>query len=140
MTENQNNQPRGIRNNNPGNIRHGANWIGLEPNSKELDKSFCVFKSPVYGIRALAKVLLNYQRLYKINTIRGIINRYAPPNENNTDSYINAVANQLGIGADDLIDIKEPCILVVLIKAIIRHENGVQPYDTQTILEGIEIA
>ncbi len=132
-------QPRGIRNNNPGNIRHGASWIGLESNSKELDKSFCVFKSPVYGIRALAKVLLNYQRLYKINTIRGIINRYAPPNENDTNSYVDSVASQLGVTADDLIDIKEPCILVILIKAIIKHENGVQPYSTETILKGLDI-
>lgn len=139
MENQKNKQPRGIRNNNPGNIRHGSNWLGLEDNSRSLDSAFCVFKSPVYGIRALAKLLLNYQRLYKINTIRGIINRYAPPNENNTNSYIDSVASQLGIEADDLIDIKEPCVLVILIKSIIRHENGCQPYANETILKGVEI-
>ena len=54
--------PRGIRNNNPGNIRHGANWLGLNPNGRNIDSAFCVFTAPVYGIRALAKVLVNYKR------------------------------------------------------------------------------
>ena len=48
--------PRGIRNNNPGNIRHGANWQGLNPKGRDIDSAFCVFTAPIYGIRALAKV------------------------------------------------------------------------------------
>lgn len=89
-------QPRGIRNNNPGNIRWGADWQGLKKDGKLQDPSFCVFKSPVWGIRALAKLLKNYQRLYGLNTPRKIINRYAPPNENQTQAYIQSVAHQLG--------------------------------------------
>ena len=61
-------QPRGIRNNNPGNIRHGANWQGLNPNGRNIDSAFCVFESPVFGIRALAKVLINYKKIHPTNS------------------------------------------------------------------------
>ncbi len=84
--------PRGIRNHNPGNIRWQDEWLGLKKDGKQQDPSFCVFISPVCGIRALAKVLKNYQRLYGLNTPRKIISRYAPPNENQTLAYINSVA------------------------------------------------
>ena len=68
--------PRGIRNNNPGNIRHGQNWQGLNPEGRNIDPAFCVFKSPVFGIRALAKVLMNYKKIHGLNTVRQIISRY----------------------------------------------------------------
>lgn len=84
------NTPRGIRNNNPGNIRWGSDWKGLKKDGKQQDPSFCVFETPEYGIRALAKLLQNYQLLYGLNTPRKIINRYAPPTENETVSYIDS--------------------------------------------------
>lgn len=87
--------PRGIRNNNPGNIRHGANWLGLNPNGRNIDSGFCVFTAPVYGIRALAKVLVNYKRIYGLNTVRQIVNRYAPPNENQTTAYMDFICAML---------------------------------------------
>lgn len=59
-------QPRGIRNNNPGNIRWGENWQGLKKDGKERDSSFCVFESPEYGIRALAKILINYKKTLRL--------------------------------------------------------------------------
>lgn len=132
-------QPRGIRNNNPGNIRWGADWQGLKKDGKSQDPSFCVFINPEYGIRALAKLLRNYQRLYGLNTPRKIINRYAPPNENQTQAYIQSVAQQLGIQPDTPVDLNEEATLLVFIKAIIRFENGIQPYDTDTILRGIRL-
>lgn len=131
--------PRGIRNNNPGNIRWGADWQGLKKDGKSQDPSFCVFISPEYGIRALAKLLKNYQRLYGLNTARKIINRYAPPNENQTQAYIQSVAHQLGVQPDTPIDLNDEATLLVFIKAIIRFENGIQPYDTETILKGIRL-
>ena len=131
--------PRGIRNNNPGNIRWGADWQGLKKDGKSQDPSFCVFTSPEYGIRALAKLLKNYQRLYGLNTPRKIINRYAPPNENQTQAYIQSVAQQLGVQPDTPVDLNEEGVLIIFIKAIIRHENGIQPYDTDTILRGIRL-
>ncbi len=136
---NQTRQPRGIRNNNPGNIRWGENWLGLKQDGKEQDPSFCVFTNAVYGIRALAKVLINYKKLYGLKTIRSIISRYAPPNENQTQVYIQSVSKQIGRYPDEPIDIEERDILTVFIKAIIRIENGIQPYKDETIQKGIDL-
>ena len=131
--------PRGIRNNNPGNIRHGANWLGLNPNVRNIDSAFCVFTAPVYGIRALAKVLINYKRIHGLNTVRQIVSRYAPPNENQTTAYIQSVAKQLGVYPDTVIDIEERGVLTVFIKAVIRMENGIQPYSDEIIQQGIDL-
>ena len=131
--------PRGIRNNNPGNIRWGENWLGLKQDGKEQDPSFCVFTSAIYGIRALARLLLNYQKLYDLDTPRKIISRYAPPNENQTLAYIQSVANQLCITPDGKVDLSEIRTLTVFIKAIIRHENGIQPYSNDTIQKAIAL-
>lgn len=133
------NLPRGIRNNNPGNIRYGANWQGLNPDGKKIDPAFCVFTAPVYGIRALAKVLTNYKKIHNLNTVRQIISRYAPPNENQTTAYIQSVAKQLGVYPDTIIDIEERGVLTVVIKAVIRMENGIQPYSDEIIQQGIEL-
>ena len=126
--------PRGIRNNNPGNIRHGAKWQGLAEVQK--DKDFCTFKSPEYGIRALARVLKTYKSRYGLNTVGGIINRYAPQNENDTSAYIKHIAKELDISPSDEIELTDD-ELIVLIKAIIKHENGTQPYSTDVIRDGI---
>lgn len=130
---------RGIRNNNAGNIRWGSAWQGLKVGGKEIDKEFCVFIEPEYGIRAMAKILLNYSKLYKINTIAGIIHRWAPPSENNTVAYINHVASVLGVDTDDTIDVRDNNTMLKLIKAIILHENGEQPYTDKQILNGIRM-
>lgn len=129
---------RGIRNNNPGNIRHGDAWQGLA--EQQTDSSFCVFRSPEYGIRALAKVLMNYEKKYGLNTVRKIISRYAPENENDTDAYVKSVAGQLGVDADEPITVRDKATLLVLVKAIIRHENGEQPYSNEILLKGLEMA
>lgn len=130
---------RGIRNNNPGNIRWGSAWQGLKVGGKEIDKEFCVFLEPEYGIRAMAKILLNYSKLYKINTVAGIIHRWAPPSENNTVSYINHVASELKAEPDETIDVSNKNVMLKLVKAIIKHENGEQPYDDKTIMKGINL-
>ena len=65
--------PRGIRNNNPGNLRQGDDWQGLA--DPQIDKEFCVFQSSLWGIRALARVLLNYQRKHQLHTVTQIISR-----------------------------------------------------------------
>ena len=131
--------PRGIRNNNPGNIRHGESSLVLNPDARNIDSAFCVFTAPVYGIRALAKVLVNYKRIHGLNTVRQIVSRYAPPNENQTTAYIQSVAKQLGVYPDTVIDIEERGVLTVFIKAIIRMENGIQPYSDELIQQGIEL-
>jgi len=126
-------RPRGIRNNNPGNIRYdGTRWRGLRGD----DGAYCVFDTPENGIRAMAKILKTYQRKGFV-TIRQIINRWAPTSENNTDAYINSVSSRLGIGPDVELSVKN---WPGLITAIIFHENGQQPYSVDQVLAGIAAA
>lgn len=130
---------RGIRNNNAGNIRWGCAWQGLKVGGKEIDKEFCVFIEPEYGIRAMAKILRNYSSIYKINTVGGIIHRWAPPSENDTVSYIKHVSKALKVDADETINVKDDNVMLALIKAIIKHENGEQPYSDELILKGVRM-
>lgn len=118
---------RGERNNNPGNIRHGGSkWQGLS--ATQTDNSFCQFVSPEYGIRAIYKVLQTYQRDRKLNTVASIINRYAPPNENNTAGYIKRAAANIGVGINDPINTKDKKTGIALATAIVGVELGYQPY------------
>lgn len=132
--------PRGIRNNNPGNIRWGSNWSGLDDKGKEKDREFCVFIDPKWGIRALMKLIINYGRLYNLFTVRGIIARYAPSNENNTEAYITHVARLMGVCAEEELNFLEYKNAKAIVKAIITHENGIQPYDDKVIDEGLTLA
>jgi len=110
------------------------------------DSRFVVFTSPVWGIRALAKVLLTYSRVYPqdtpqdIDTVREIINRWAPPVENDTGAYVAAVCKTLGVGPDDVIDVTDEAIMSGLVRAIIRHENGRVIYDADLIEDGVQRA
>jgi hypothetical protein len=131
---------RGIRNNNPGNIdRNATKWQGMADDQSS-DPRFVVFKAPVFGIRALAKTLLAYQNQHGCRTIRQIINRWAPPNENKTEAYIQAVAHDCGVGPDDTVSVDQVAAMLPLVKAIITHENGEQPYPDSLLLEGLHMA
>ena len=130
--------PRGIRLDNPGNIRHGAAWRGLE--RKQDDPDFCAFIDPLHGIRALAKVLLAYESRHGLRTIREIISRWAPGNENDTESYIRAVSAWVNRGPTEFYDVTDPHAMAALVTAIIRHENGQNPYSEKMIREGVALA
>jgi len=134
------NKPRGIRNNNPGNIRCGDEWQGLVPKDQRTDKSFCQFTSPEYGIRAMIVILRSYQSKYGLRTITGMIRRWAPPNENDTQAYIDSVAQAIGTNADRPIDLTDSRKLFPLLQAIIRHENGIQPYSLDLLVRALELA
>lgn len=114
--------PRGLRNFNPGNIRHGQPWQGRA--AEQPDPAFVTFESYAWGIRAMAKTLITYQDTYGLNTVRGIIGRWAPPTENDTAAYVAAVAAQVGVAADQPIDVQDYAVLRPLVEAIARHENG----------------
>lgn len=129
-------QARGIRLNNPGNIEHGDTWRGMA--AAQDDPRFIAFTEPVYGLRALARLLLNYQRKHGIRTIDGLIKRYAPPCENNTKAYADAVAKACGVAPTDPIDVAAR--LPDIIPAIVRHENGSQPYDQAVIRLAVVMA
>lgn len=116
--------PRGIRNNNPGNIRLNKNneWLGKVPADKNTDKSFEQFTDYKYGVRALIVLLRNYIKGGK-NTITKIFAEFAPPSENNTQGYIKFVAGRLGIGANDAITANKDNMRD-LCQAIAKMENG----------------
>ncbi|MCG7781006.1 hypothetical protein [Lelliottia amnigena] len=129
---------RGIRNNNPGNLEFSKSnpWSGQTGD----DGRFAKFETPEHGIRALGRNLLSYQR-QGIDTVSDIINRWAPPSDNNnTDAYIKAVCAQLGITADQQLDASNPDTLKALCAAIIHHENGSQPYSDQQLATGVSAA
>lgn len=117
------NKPRGIRNNNPGNIRKtDVKWKGEVAGT---DSAFETFVSMPYGYRAMIKLLQNYQKNHRLKTIRQIITRWAPPSENNTSAYISTVSKRTGIGPDVAIDMKDRATALSVASAISFKENGI---------------
>ena len=92
-------EPRGIRNNNPLNIRHAKQnrWRGLR--KEQTDKSFCQFTEMKWGLRAAIRLMENYIRR-GAQTPRQIISRWAPPSENNTSGYITQACQRAGLDPD----------------------------------------
>lgn len=138
-TSTANRVPRGIRNNNPGNLRRTSDpWQGLTP--KQADRDFFTFKTDIYGIRALARTLIAYQDEHRLRTIRQIISRWAPANENNTGAYIDAVAKRTGFDADRPLDMHRFEQIKSVLEAIIWHENGLQPYTDAQLIKALVLA
>lgn len=123
---------RGIRNNNPGNIRVSKDqWEGMTGD----DGAFVIFDSPESGVRALGKNLLSYGR-QGYDSIEKIINRWAPPNENDTQAYIDSVVAATGIPATQSLDLSNPDTLSSLAQAISFHETGSR-YDPEVYQKGV---
>jgi hypothetical protein len=136
-------QNRGYRNKNPGNIDWSKNnkWqgqVGIEPTGNP--PRFAVFETHEYGIRALAVLLTTYQDRHNRRTIRGIIARWAPNQENNTAAYVAAVSRSVKRGPDEELDLHTYADLRPLVEAIITHELGGNPYSENTIDEGLRMA
>ena len=139
--------PRGIRNRNPGNLEWGDPWQGLDPDGRRKDSRFAVFTAPAWGIRALARTLITYRDRHGITTIDAAIRRWAPPVENDTGSYVRAVASAVGVSPMAHVNFHRYEILRPMVEAIIRHENGLGPlrtlntwYDATTVDEGLRLA
>ncbi|MCJ2381764.1 structural protein P5 [Parabacteroides sp. AGMB00274] len=131
------NKPRGYRNNNPGNIRiNGDKFQGEVIPSR--DKEFKQFESMAYGYRAIFKILRNYQVNYKLNTIRQMIGRWAPENENDTGNYISVVSDRSGIPADDPIRTDNREMMIRIVAAMSKVENG-QEADMCDVIDGWEL-
>jgi len=141
-----NSPPRGIRNNNPGNIRWKDPWQGLLPKDQRTDPDFCQYAAPAWGVRAIAGTLITYQDKYGINTIRAAISRWAPPEENDTEAYIAAVCASSKIEAEAPLRMHDFVALMPLVRAIVRHENGAGPraggewYEDAVYDEGLRMA
>lgn len=115
---------RGLRNNNPGNIRiSSTKWQGeIMPST---DKSFKQFNTMAYGYRALIKLLQNYRKLYNLKTVAELINRWAPSNENNTSAYITRVCKEMQVPSTHVPDINDKATMCAMAAAISQVENGV---------------
>lgn len=132
---------RGIRNKNPGNlVLTSIAWQGKIPTKQNTDGKFEQFTSMEYGIRAMFKDLVNDINKGK-NTVRKLINEYAPPSENNTKKYIDDVCQSIGVMPDDVIKSINQSFLLKLGKAIIRKENGADASKVtdKQIIKGMEM-
>lgn len=119
--------PRGLRNNNPLNIektKGGNPWQGEIVPSK--DSRFAQFTSIAYGYRAAFKLLDNYQRNYGVDTIRKMISRWAPSNENHTEAYVKTVSDRSGVPADGRITTTNHDVMVPVVAAMSFVENGIE--------------
>ena len=118
--------PRGIRNNNPGNLNfaHQPGAV-LEPGP---NARFARFPTAEAGLAALRDQLCRYITRDSIDTVAGIISKWAPPTENDTAAYIRGVAHSLGIEPNTRLGQPTPRLLTGLMNAIIRFENGQNPY------------
>ncbi len=130
--------PRGIRNNNPGNIRLGqVVWQG--ESKAQPDPAFITFDEAVWGLRAIARILLSYQRM-GLDTVRKMVGRWAPSTENDTGAYVASVARGVGVDPDAVVDLRAPGYMVNMVQAIVLHENGEQPYDLGLIERAVALA
>ena len=102
-------RPRGVRNNNPGNIRNSERkeWMGEVNSHLRSDQSFEEFETMGHGIRAMMKLLLNYQKTLGLRTTRELVSRWAPHSENDTGSYVRSVCKETQIPSDYPIDLTD---------------------------------
>lgn len=128
---------RGLRNKNPGNIRHNAanKWKGQ---SGVDDKGFVIFSDYSHGVRAIGKILDSYKRR-GVLTIKQIISEWAPNSENDTNAYLSSVLKYTGQRAD-LIPVREEGDYTPLVMAIIKHENGVNPFSRNDVAKWLAMA
>ena len=142
-------QARGLRNNNPLNIRHSADrWEGAR--IEQTDKSFVQFTTMAYGYRAAWKVLESYWKHFKEKreafTVENIIGRWAPPSENDTEAYVRTILRLTGLGGQERLP--RPFMGIALDKlgrllmAMTVMECGIayQEVDEQAIWEGYDLA
>ena len=129
--------PRGIRNNNPLNIRVGNVWLGEVKNPT--DPHFEQFNSMEYGLRAGFVLLRRYIRHYKRQTIEDIISSWAPSNENNTKVYIDTVVKVSGIPSNRILHYSDKETMCKLVDAMCFVENG-KHVSMEKITKGYDLA
>lgn len=135
--------PLGLTLNNPGNLELGQPWKGLAEVQKH--SRFCTFISAEYGIRAMAKLLSTYKKKYGINTLDQAIAKYAPPThngkvENDTGAYVRTVSKLSGFARGEKLDFSDAKVLEKIIPAMIKVEQGQQPFPKELIAEAVRMA
>lgn len=129
--------PRGIRNNNPGNL----NFAGQSGATKEGGEGgrFAVFESMEHGVAALYRQLQLYFKR-GVNTLSSIVKTYAPASDgNNVDAYVSALSKATGKGANETIDAGDTTTIARLMKGIVDHENGKGYISSSDIMGGIQL-
>lgn len=113
---------RAERNHNPLNIRltHDK-WVGRC--SEQTDKEFVQFTSDLYGFRSAFRIIHNGFR-YGRNTIRKIVSRWAPPNENNTDNYVRYISDMVSVSPDEVLNYDNLDIMSAIVLAMAKMESG----------------
>ncbi|MDH0355705.1 hypothetical protein [Morganella sp. GD04133] len=124
---------RGFRNKNPGNLREADNQIGLQ--GPEGD-TMAVFSSYRDGFAAMSRQLMLDAERGK-NRIADYIEKYAPASENKTQEYIKMVSDQTGFGPYENLNMHDPQVLAKLMNAMIKVENGAQPFSYEQVMEGV---
>ncbi len=132
MYDQPDNNALGLRNKNPGNLR-------VAPNSTGQNAGFSTFASSEDGLAAMARQLMLYGDRGN-NTTSGIIHTYAPQSENNTQGYIKAISDATGFQPQQRVNLHDPDVLKPLMAAMIRHENGTQPFSEQQLNSAIQAA
>lgn len=130
-------QPRGIRNNNPLNIRIGNTWLGERP--EPTDPQFEEFISLEYGLRAAFVILRRYFRRYRRNTIATIVETWAPASENNTQRYIDTVSRLISLSPLAPIDFDDKVTMCRLVDAMAVVEVG-QHLDMKRVEKAYDMA
>ena len=115
---------RGLRNCNPGNIRRSRVRYRGEKHPSQ-DPDFKQFESMAWGYRAMFVLLDSYRVRHGLNTLRGMISRYAPPSENHTALYIDAVSERTGVSPDEPLNTRDRKTMIPIVRAMSRVENGV---------------
>lgn len=129
--------PRGIRNNNPLNIRIGNTWLGEV--QQPTDPDFEQFVNMTAGVRAGFVLMRRYINHYRRRTIPQIISAWAPANENNTQRYIDYVCSSTGIAPDTAVRFEDKDTMIKIVSAMIHMECG-QSVDRSVIVRAYEIA
>ena len=120
---------------NPLNVKvFGNKWDGLIGND---EKQHGIFATPMDGIRAGVKVIQCYDKKYGINTVEGIISRFAAAEDSTRSAYINNVCKAVGVAPDEKLDVKNPEVMQKLITAMIKQEIGGVAYSEETIVTGV---
>jgi len=128
---------RGIRNNNPGNIRTSNIYVWHGQTGADSD-GYCIFDDPAYGLRAICILWVNYREYHHCVTITDYISRWAPSGDNPTQAYIDFMVTALNTGPLDTLDIHSHAVNIL--RAIVWFENGANPYPNTTFLRAQQMS
>jgi hypothetical protein len=128
--------PRGLRNNNPGNLKFAGQPGAIGKDSQ----GFAIFKTPAEGIAAMRRQLGLY-RARGLDTISSILSAWAPASAgNDTAAYIAAVSQAMHVGAQKRLNLSDPAVVSRLMRAMIYHENGQDPFGAGAMRGLAEVA